>query len=127
MDKNGNTNTMRSIVAASAALALWGTDALAEGFQRVEDKGGFISLVKDRELKRLGIRLKVTDDGRIVGRAFGQQVDGAWNWQGGYFCRELVVGGDPFDSNCQTVLVNGRTVRFVSDKGEGIYADLALD
>lgn len=118
---------MRALGMATALLVAFAGSAAAEGFQRVEDKGGFVSLVKDRELRRLGIRLTVTGDGRILGRAFGQQVTGAWDWSGGYFCRELAVGGDPFDANCQLVQVNGRTVRFTSDKGQGVYADLKLD
>jgi hypothetical protein len=118
---------MRTLAAIPAILAILASPAVAEGFQRIEDANGFVSLVKDRELKRLGIRLQVTDDGRISGKAFGKEVTGAWRWDAGYFCRDLAVNGDPLEFNCQTVEVNGRTMRFTSDKGQGIYADLRLD
>lgn len=118
---------MRALAIVPALLAFLATPAMAEGFERIDDENGFVSLVKDRELKRLGIRLKVTDDGRILGKAFGKDVTGAWRWDAGYFCRDLAVDGDPLEFNCQLVEVSGRTMRFTSDKGEGIYADLRLD
>lgn len=118
---------MRKLAVIPALLVALATPAAAESFQRIEDKTGFVSLVKDRELRRLGIRLKVSDDGRIQGKAFGKDVTGEWRWDGGYFCRDLAVDGDPLEFNCQLVQVNGRTVRFTSDRGEGIYADLKID
>ena len=107
------------------ALAVPGA-ALAEGFSRVDQKDSFLSLVTDRSLTRLGIKLKVTPDGAIEGRAFGRKVTGDWAWKSGYFCRDLYVGGDDLGANCQMVEVRGNTMRFTSDKGRGIYADLRL-
>jgi len=99
----------------------------AAEFKRVTDRDNFVSLVKDRNLTRLGIRLNVTDGGKIVGRAFGQKVSGAWSWSSGFFCRDLYVNGDVLDGeNCQTVEVRGNTLRFTSDKGTGDYADLRI-
>lgn len=118
---------MRILALAAGMAALMGSSAIAEGFQPIKDKNKFVSVVQDRELKRLGIRVKVTDDGRIVGRAFGQSVTGSWRWDEGFFCRDLAWGGDPLGFNCQLVQVNGETVRFTSDKGAGIYADLKVD
>ncbi len=102
------------------------TPALAE-FARVEKRASFVNLVKDRDLTRLGIRLKVTTDGKIKGRAFGQRISGDWDWNSGYFCRDLFVNGDVLDAeNCQKVEVRGDTLRFTSDKGQGDFADLRL-
>ncbi|MDJ0640679.1 MAG: dihydrodipicolinate reductase [Paracoccaceae bacterium] len=102
------------------------TPALAE-FARVDKRDNFVNLVQDRDLTRLGIRLKVTTDGKIKGRAFGQNISGDWNWNGGYFCRDLFVNGDVLDAaNCQKVEVRGDTLRFTSDKGRGDFADLRL-
>ena len=98
----------------------------ADGFQRVDREESFLSLVSDRALTRLGIKLRVEENGKIRGRAFGQKVTGDWRWQAGYFCRDLFVGGDELGANCQKVEVNGNTMRFTSDKGRGIYADLRL-
>ena len=118
---------MRALAIATAATMVLASPAIAEGFLKVDDKNKFVSLMQDRELKRLGIRVQVEEDGRIKGRAFGYEVSGVWNWEGGYFCRDLSWGGDPIGFNCQMVQVNGDTVRFISDRGAGQYADLWLD
>ncbi len=106
--------------------ALIAGPAAAE-FKRVNERDNFISLVENRDLTRLGIRLNVTDNGKISGRAFGQKVSGEWSWSSGFFCRDLYVNGDVLDeANCQTVEVKGNTLRFTSDKGTGDFADLRL-
>ena len=114
------------IAATAIAWVILSATAQADSFQRIDERDGFVSLVKNRSLTRLGIRLKVGHDGKITGRAFGRKVTGAWSWNGGYFCRDLYVGGDDLGPNCQMVQVQGDTMRFTSDKGQGIYADLRL-
>ncbi|MBN2759434.1 MAG: dihydrodipicolinate reductase [Rhodobacteraceae bacterium] len=112
---------------AFAAIALFATaaPALAE-FQPVREERNFRALVEGRELTRFGVRLQVLPQGEIRGRGFGVQVGGRWEWRNGYFCRTLEFGssGDPY--NCQLVLRNGSTLRFVSDQGQGDSADLRL-
>ena len=116
---------MRSIVTFCLCLAM-AAPAAAEGFNQVTDKGTFLSLVDGRKLTRFGIKLDVTDDGRIQGRAFGRPVTGAWDWRSGYFCRDLNYGSQNLGPNCQLVQVNGDTVRFIADMGAGDFADLNL-
>ena len=116
---------MRYILAILAALAL-SAPAQAEGFAPIDSRDTFVSLLKDRQLTRFGIKLTVTPDGRIDGRAFGREVRGAWRWQSGYFCRDLFWGQQDLGPNCQAVRVQGSTLRFISDKGTGQYADLIL-
>ncbi|MEL6168837.1 MAG: dihydrodipicolinate reductase [Pseudomonadota bacterium] len=100
----------------------------AHAFERVAEKASFIELVEGRNLTRLGIRLAVAPTGEIKGRAFGRRVSGQWQWsQDGYFCRDLYYGEQDLGPNCQMVEVNGNTVRFTSDKGNGIFADLRID
>ena len=114
-------------ILALVCLLLIAPPALAEGFQTVRDRGTFVSLVQGKSLKRSGIALTVTPDGQILGRALGRPVTGAWRWQGGYFCRDLFWGKRDLGPNCQQVQVQGRTLRFTSDRGAGMYADLTLD
>ena len=120
---------MKHFVLAAFVLAtvfgLSGT-ATADTFERVEKKDGFLSIVKGRTLTRLGIRLNVTENGKITGRAFGRKVTGDWKWREGYFCRDLFVGGDELGANCQMVQVHGNTLRFTSDRGTGQFADLRV-
>ena len=118
----------RSIVPLAAAAGLFLSEtAAAEQFQPLRDQRDFVGLVEGRDLKRFGIRLEVTPTGEIKGNAFGRPVTGAWRWQDGYFCRDLFWGERDLGPNCQEVQVNGETLRFISDRGEGIYADLSLE
>lgn len=101
--------------------------SVASDFQRVQERDSFVTLIKNRNLTRLGIRLRVSQDGAIKGRAFGKDISGDWTWTEGYFCRDLFVEGDVLDEqNCQTVEVRGNTLRFTSDKGTGDSAKLRL-
>ncbi|MEM9974031.1 MAG: dihydrodipicolinate reductase [Pseudomonadota bacterium] len=118
-----------------AALALSATAAHAEGwamvsdaskFQKVEDKETFVEIVSRGTLERFGIKLAVRPDGEIEGRAFGRDVTGAWEWQDGYFCRDLSWGARQIGANCQEVKIAGNTLRFTSDEGKGRFADLRL-
>ncbi len=113
-------------IAAILALTV-ATPAMADGFQVIGDRGSFIQLIKDRQLKRFGITLQVSPDGRIQGRAFGKPVTGAWDWNGRYFCRDLFYGEQNLGQNCQLVQLRGQTIRFTSDQGTGDSADLRLE
>ncbi|MGB8622033.1 MAG: dihydrodipicolinate reductase [Paracoccaceae bacterium] len=108
-------------------LLLIAAPALADGFQPVATKAGFLDLVAGKDLKRFGIRLTVTRDGAIGGRAFGLPVTGSWRWKDGFFCRELTYTSGALAENCQVVLVDGATLRFIADRGAGDTADLRID
>ncbi|TVS02698.1 MAG: dihydrodipicolinate reductase [Rhodobacteraceae bacterium] len=116
---------MRGLFVIGAAMVMAATPALAD-FQPVREETTFRALVEGRELTRLGIRLQVLPQGQITGRGFGMQVGGEWEWRDGYFCRTLEFGssGDPY--NCQLVLRDGNTLRFISDQGQGDQADMRL-
>lgn len=105
-----------------AALA-----ASAEQFETVTERDNFVSALSGKKLTRFGIKLDVLPTGEIRGRAFGTPVTGAWRWSGGYFCRDLYYGERDLGPNCQMVKINGDTVRFISDQGNGDYADLKLE
>ena len=111
---------------AFAATVVLTEQAAAEGFQPVRDENTFIEVVEGRDLTRFGITLEVTSAGQIRGRAFGTPVTGQWRWQDGYFCRDLFWGDTDLGANCQEVRVQGDRVRFISDRGQGMYADLSL-
>ncbi|NHQ73229.1 dihydrodipicolinate reductase [Roseovarius gahaiensis] len=116
---------MRFLMMFCLSLAL-SAPAKAQGFSQVSERQKFVSLVEGRKLTRFGIKLDVTGDGRIIGRAFGRPVTGAWNWRSGYFCRDLYWGDYAIGANCQAVKVQGETLRFISDRGAGQSADLQL-
>lgn len=118
---------MRRLFALATLLAAsFAAPVAAEDFEVVSSRDSFLSLITGRELTRVGIRLEVTPDGQIIGRAFGTPVTGAWNWNGGYFCRDLYFGDEDLGPNCQQVAIRGQTLRFTSDRGAGQFADLRL-
>lgn len=112
-------------LAAVFMLALSGP--AAADLVKVETQNQFVSLVSGKTLKRPLISLTVTPDGRIEGRGLRWDVEGNWTWRDGYFCRDLFWGGDALGYNCQEVLVNGDTIRFTSDRGNGDSADFRLN
>lgn len=117
-----------TIVATGAAIASFSvSDVQAREMFLVKDRAEFIDLLNGRDLTRMGVRLTVTPDGQINGRAFGFSVSGSWEWQGNYFCRDMTYGGgNSIGYNCQTVYRSGDTLRFIADRGEGDHADLRL-
>ncbi|MEM9523070.1 MAG: dihydrodipicolinate reductase [Pseudomonadota bacterium] len=100
--------------------------AIAQDFRTIDKKAEFVKAVRGKTLTRFGITLNVSTEGQIDGRAFGRPVSGGWAWKGGFFCRDLYWGERGLGYNCQRVKLNGRTIRFISDRGAGMYADLKL-
>ncbi|PKP84258.1 MAG: dihydrodipicolinate reductase [Alphaproteobacteria bacterium HGW-Alphaproteobacteria-2] len=83
-------------------------------------------LVEGRTLSTLGVKLEVTPEGRISGRAWGRDVTGTWRWTDGYFCREMTFGEKPVEADCQVVRQEGEALRFIAERGAGQQARLAL-
>ncbi len=112
--------------AAFILLGLLAAGPARAEFRVVQNESEFRSLVGGRELTRMGVSLTVSQGGAIAGRAFGRQVTGAWDWQDGYFCRDLAWGDRDFPHNCQQVAIDGDRLRFASDRGAGQAAVLTL-
>jgi hypothetical protein len=125
-----NAKDMRLIMkvfALAAGLSLAASEAVAN-YVPVTDEATFLSLVEGKELRHrfYPITLVVSDNGQVNGSAVGWGVEGTWSWQDGYFCRELVWGGDPIPYNCQLVEVNNDLIRFTVDQGAGQSAAFRL-
>jgi hypothetical protein len=116
---------MHKLAASFVAMLASATAALAEP-TRVTEADEFSSGIVGRELTTLGVRLIVQPDGSITGKAFGRTVTGSWDWQQGYFCRELMYGQEPLAANCQMVTIDGNRVKFTSDRGTGQTANLRI-
>jgi hypothetical protein len=111
---------MRALV---LILSFMASPVLAD---RVTDRTAFVGLVEGKALTSLGVKLIVTSDGGISGRAFGRDVTGRWTWNEGYFCRTMQAGDRQFARNCQVVERVGDRIRFIADRGAGETADLRL-
>lgn len=119
--------TILAIAGLGLGLIVGPRTAQAEEFRVVDSDTRFVALIEGRELRRLGIRLTITPTGEIQGRAFGGPVTGQWRWENGYFCRDLCWNDTDLGYNCQLVQENGPTLRFTSDRGAGMFADLTLE
>lgn len=116
-------------LALTTLLATTPLPALADGFAPIKDEDTFLSLVKDKELRIFlyGLTLRVLEEGTIEGSAVGSPITGTWDWQDGYFCREMAWGDDPIPYNCQLVEVEGDDLmRFTVDQGAGDSATFRL-
>lgn len=65
------------------ALLMW--PVTAHAFEKIDSQTDFVSLIDGKSLTRFGIKLDVTGQGDILGRGFGRDVTGAWQWQGNYY------------------------------------------
>lgn len=120
-------NRLTALLAAStASVMIAAQPAPASSFQQITSASEFEQVVIGHQLSRFGIRLQVTEDGEINGRAFGYSVTGDWQWRDGFFCRIMDWGGTEIPYNCQMVLRSDNSVRFVSDQGTGDSADFRL-
>jgi hypothetical protein len=102
-----------------------GTPTLAD-LSIITDKAEFVEVIKGKTLQRVFIKLNISLDGKISGRAATRPVVGNWQWDDGYFCRSLFWGRRDLGYNCQEVSLAGKKIRFTSDKGEGDYADFTF-
>jgi hypothetical protein len=103
--------------------------AQANEFQPVRDEGDFLALVQNRELRisLYNLSLSLLPDGRIEGSALGWDITGSWQWQNGYFCREMDWSGMAIEQNCQLVEAQGaEKLRFTVDQGSGDSATFRL-
>ena len=116
---------MMRILFTGLLAAVMAAPAAAE-FRKIGDESTFRSVVEGRTLTRPLIRLQVLPGGRIIGTGGGAEVTGSWDWNGGFFCRDLNWRGKNLGYNCQSVSFNGGKIRFTSDQGQGESADFRL-
>ena len=107
-------------------LSLMATSAAAQ--ETLTKRSDFLNAVAANflEIKLLRLQLKVLDNGKITGKAFGRDVTGAWEWTNGFFCRSMTWGDRELENNCQQVVKDGKSLIFISDKGTGRSATFSL-
>ena len=115
----------RHVFLIATALGLAASAVSAE-FSKVDNQSEFVALVAGKTLGRPFIRLEVSPEGTISGTGAAWEVSGNWTWNDGYFCRNLVWGGDELGYNCQRVDVRGGKIRFTSDRGTGDSAEFTV-
>ena len=96
----------------------------AQAGERILDRSTLLDMVSQKVLilRLFGIKLKIMEDGRIEGKAMGRDVVGDWEWQDGFFCRSMFWGERDIGYNCQEVSIEGKKIKFTSDRGAGANA-----
>ena len=115
----------KTVLAALGMAVAVPATAFAD-LSKIETRQEIVQTIKGKHLTLFAIKQNVSPEGQIAGRAYGRDVKGQWQWQNGYFCRDLYWGKMDLGPNCQEVRVSGDTIRFTSDRGTGRYADLRL-
>ena len=119
------TTAMITALLAGFVATIAATSANAD-FAKVANEKQFKAIVSGKTLTRPLVRLEVSPAGEISGRGLTWDVTGNWSWCDGYFCRDLYWGGSELGYNCQEVAVKGGRIRFISDRGQGDFADFRL-
>jgi hypothetical protein len=96
------------------------------GYTKIDNKSEFLKLVQGKTLTRPLVKLNVSSAGNISGRGATWDIEGRWRWENGYFCRNLVWGGEELGYNCQEVGLSDGKIRFTSDQGTGNSAEFRL-
>lgn len=117
--------TQKTVLLALSLICAAAGPAAAD-FARVTEAEDFRRIIEGKTLTRPLIRLAVLPEGEIRGTGAAKTVSGSWQWQDGFFCRDLSWGDKALGYNCQEVRVNGQKLRFTSDKGTGDSADFNL-
>lgn len=96
----------------------------ASALEVVKERAGFLQALAGQDLviPIYRLRMAVSPEGQISGRAAGWDITGQWDWKDGYFCRSLTWGGTPIPFNCQQVKAGDGKMRFTSDQGKGMTA-----
>ncbi len=117
-----NTKTVSSIVAMSIWFA---TPSLAN---EIDTKAKFLAEVAGRKLVEGKAWVIVAPGGSVEGQGpKGGKIEGHWDWDGKYYCREITIDGVHFPRDCQSVTRNGKDVGFTHKEGKGVTVNWRIE
>ncbi len=99
-------------------LAFGETSALAE---EITTEKQFLEQIVGNKLVETDSWVIISSNGKVHGQGpENGEIVGNWVWQEIYYCRDIVIDDEPLPHDCQTVSMDGDTVAFTHNKGEGI-------
>ena len=114
---------VKKLFTASVLLAALSLPALADSFKRIKSEDDFRAMVVGRTITFDGGSSIINADGSTTGKLNDRgDYYGAWQWSGGYYCRNLVIEGSETGTNCLKMEISGDTLRFTRDRGKGRVA-----
>lgn len=117
---------IKQFVAAAMILTFSGGAVFAD-FKKIRKEADFRNLVVGKSVVADNSTVTIAADGTLKGKtADGKKIVGAWNWQGRFWCRNVVVDGNALGTNCQQFEIDGTAVRVTRDKGRGDVINAVL-
>jgi hypothetical protein len=119
---------MKNILSTTIVLTLLSTPvAFADSYKRIKKAADFNAIVVDKNLAFGPNTAIICSNGKTDGKLKKQgKYYGAWAWQNGYYCRNLVINKKETGTNCQLVEFDGKQLRFTKDKGKGGVTNLTF-
>lgn len=69
----------------------------------------------------------ITEDGKFSGVSNqNEKIRGAWIWHSKYWCRNLAVGSQQWQQDCQVVKLDGKKLTFIREKGKGLKSEWTI-
>jgi hypothetical protein len=115
-----------------AMIFLTSAEGYAAEFKRIKSLKEFKSAVVGRTLvgktrSGAGVRVVHRADGVLSGIITGGiKVTATWRWRRGYYCRKGTAGNEIIVDDCPLILISGKTVRFVLNRGRGSTIDYKI-
>ena len=112
-------NLTRMLCAVSAAIAM-AAPVAASDLKKLRKEDEFGSLVVGHKYyDDAGNWHIVNADGTLSGSYNKKKLVGAWNWQGRYYCRNIVLGQKKLPMDCQVVYASQTQTQYHRNKGKG--------
>ena len=87
----------------------------------ISDEKDFKDNVVDRPLEgESWISMVITSKGMMEAtNQEGAKLNGPWQFEDGFFCREAIVNGKNYGKDCQKVILTEEGVTFIGNKEQG--------
>ena len=106
------------IACAVADLALAAAPAPAE---EIMSKNQFLEQIAGNKLVDKNSWMLLSPDGKVSGRGPGDgEIVGHWDWEGRYYCRDIVIDNVAWPRDCQVVTREGNSIAFTHKECAGI-------
>jgi hypothetical protein len=92
----------------------------------IETEAAFRAAIVDRQITFEANTLTINSDNTISGPWNGDGITGTWTWEDGAFCRDIKIGGQARDPDCQTWIVAGDTATVTRNRGAGASFDYKI-
>ena len=111
---------LSTLFTATATVLALTSPLLAGDLKKVRKEADFRSLVVGHKYyDDAGNWHMVHADGKLTGVYNKKKLVGAWNWQGRFYCRNIVLGGDQLPGDCQVVYASETQTQYHRNKGKG--------